>query len=472
MRRATLLVIAAALTAAPRCGSGAPRVDPSFRELPMVYLQLDKHDDVEGAEAVIAYPDDYFRFETDNLLPVGHPDVSAADCVATPDSNGCRIAAIRALTALQGVAADQMCMSARFDLVRKLPGWEMEEFNGVPFDPAWLIRIDGPTAEADAARFRGGLEYRSDFDGPWLESLEHACCHDGIAGNCGPADQCARRYGSGNDIDQTYKVSAVVADVRNADYRQWVVSRVLARFDDSGADCITLGIKTGRFQYYDGPDNGDRCHQPGSNQWIGPVQPWDPCASTGQPLSANPYGPGEFEAAFDATLDLLLARIQLEGRTSMRVITIEKPNGLPEKWTWLDPPAAGSGYLVGDLRGTIYPFGKPPPSTRALLWPPPLGGVLPVEDVDLGVEISGGTEGPIDVYAWCDCVRNTEDPAEAQAECGTDPGQYYEVLGTEQEAILFPAACDYTAAGTYHPKTIVVRGGDADEDRIALFVDP
>lgn len=473
MLAAAVLAAATAGLLAARCppASPLPRVEPGYRETPMVFVDLAEQDDAAIVAALAAYPDVLFGFDTENLRPIGHPHTSAADCGANPGSLGCRIASIRALAAAQGVDAARLCMSFRFDVYRKWPGWDVDTIDGVPFDPDWVVRIPGDEHEADVAQFRGGLEYRTDLDGAWVESLEDACCHDAVAGNCTASDRCALRYGIGDDVRQTFRVANVAVDLRSPEVRSWSAGRLIAQLDDIGADCTTLGIKTGRWQWTDGTPNAERCFVPGSHQWFGPVQPFDPCAGPTQPLSMTPYGPGDWEAAMNDALLRIAMRLHREGREGVRIVTVEKPNSLPAKWAWMTDSVSSLAYLEGELGRSLYPFGRPPPATSALLWPPPQGGLAPLLGVDLGVEAGGGTQGAIDYHVWCDCTSKAEDPAVAKAHCGAEPGAYYEVLGTAQRAISLPDACDYPDAGKHYPKAIVVRGGDADEDRIALDVD-
>jgi hypothetical protein len=465
-----LALFAAAALCGARCGKDPlPEVPAVYREVRMAFADRFVHTDAEIVAALAAYPDDFFGFDTENLRPLGHPDTSAADCDAHPQSVGCRIASVHALAEQQGVDAGRMCMSFRFDVWRKWPGWELETIEGVPFDPDWVLRIPGDQHERDAQQFRGGIQYRADIDRAWVESLEDACCHDGVPSNCTADDRCALRYGSGNDVNQTFRVADVALDLRRPELREWWTARLMAQFDDVGADCATVGLKTGRWQYWDQP-SGDRCHVPGSQQWFGPVRPWDPCAANGQPLSATPYAPGEYEYAVNETLFRMLTRIHNERRRHLRLITVERPGNMP-MWSWIESRVASIAYLAGQYGRTDRPFGTPPPATSALLYPPPQGGLVPVEGVDVSVEAGGSTTGPIDYHVWCNCPYDFEDVLTGQYYCGTGPALYHQILGTTQTKVSIPDACSYHLPGTYYPKVIVVRGGDADEDRIALNAD-
>jgi hypothetical protein len=155
----------------------------------------------------------------------------------------------------------------------------------------------------------------------------------------------------------------------------------------------------------------------------------------------------------------------------LQIVLVERPDSLDIRWWWMGTYNLMSAYLAGEYWTTIYPSGPPPPSVSVYLTPPPIGGVAPVLDVDLTADVRGSATGPIDYYFWCDCVDNTKDVAIAQANCGTTPGGYYEVLGSTQDPMTIAGACSYPDVGTYYPKVLVLREDSAREDRIALNVD-
>lgn len=455
-------------------GTPVPGVEPVYRTLRTVYAPLSQHTDQEIVDALADHPGAFVRVETENLRPIGHPDVSAADCQAYPGSQGCRFASIRSLAAEQGVAVERLCTGFRNDLYRKYPAWPVESFAGVPFDPDWVLRLPGDVYETWAARWRNGISYSSILDAAWVESLEDPCCHDGVPGSCGGDDRCVARYGSGNDVLQTFITNSVGMDMRSLGYLNWARERFLAQLDDVGADCALLGVKTGFWAFYEGPPSSNECAIPGSGQWIGPVATYDPCARSAQPLAPTPYAPGEYEAWMNEFLRSALLALQRRGLDGGRVILAERPPGRQnERWYWMTPDVMSLVQLAGEWLGDIDAFHTPPsPGLSVWLLPPPEHGLAPHLDVTISVEVRGNATGPIDYHVWCDCNQTTLDLELALDRCGAEPGAYHAVLGSEETRLVLPDACDYPEVGTYVPKVLAVREGVTREDRISVNVDP
>jgi hypothetical protein len=91
--------------------------------------------------------------------------------------------------------------------------------------------------------------------------------------------------------------------------------------------------------------------------------------------------------------------------------------------------------------------------------------------VDVSVDVRGNAKGDFDLHVWCDCTSKSTDLAQLQVACGTDPGGYHELLAQSVEPLILGAACDYPDPGTYVLKSLVLRDGVADEDRIAINAD-
>jgi hypothetical protein len=450
-------------------------VTPEFRTVSQIF-NIAAYSNQEVVDMAALYPDAFIITNGKHGYPIGHPDNSADDCVANPNSQGCRHAVIRELAAAQGVTVDKLCMSYRSDVYRKLPDpYDVDTIGGVAFDTDWLMRVPGDEYETDLAKWRNGiLPLPATIDQAWIESLEDACCHDAILGNCTQDDQCMARYGSGDDVLQQFKVVRLVADLRNQDYVQWSAERFVAKLEDTRADCAKVGYKPGWWIHYDGPDSGDECYQPDGNAWVGPTKTFDPCARVGGPMSRTQYGPGEYEAAMNNALFRLSIHPYSLGYTpdDLQIVIVERPDSLDIRWWWMGTYNLLSAYLAGEYWTTIRPYpGPSTPSVVVYLTPPPTGGLAPVLDVDLTADVRGSATGPIDYYFWCDCLDNTKDVATAQANCGTTPGEYYEVLGSTQDPMTIAGACSYPDVGTYYPKVLVLREGSAREDRIALNAD-
>jgi hypothetical protein len=450
-------------------------VTPEFRTVSVINSPFRTYSNQEVVDMAALYPDAFIITDVKSGRPIGHPDFSTDDCVNNPDSQGCRIATIRELAAAQAVTVDKLCMSFRSDVYRKLPDpYDVDTIDGVAFDTDWLMRVPGDEYETDLAKWRNGVVHPNNvIDPSWVDSLEDECCNDAILGNCTQDDQCLARYGAGDDVSQQFKVSYLVADLRNQDYVQWTAERFVAKLEDVGADCAFLGYKPGWFIFYDGPDSEDECYQPDGYAWAGPTKTFDPCARIGGPMSPTQYGPGEYEAAMNNALFRLSIHPYSMGYMpeDLQLVIAERPDSLDTRWWWMGTYNLMSAYLAGEYWTTIYPSGPPPPSVSVYLTPPPTGGLAPVLDVDLTADVRGSATGPIDYYFWCNCLNTTQDIATAQANCGTTPGEYYEVLDSTQDPITISGACSYPEVGTYYPKVLVLRESAAREDRIALNVD-
>jgi hypothetical protein len=443
----------------------APRVDGVNKAFPL-------YTDQQIVDIADLFPDVYIMTQIADLIPIGHPIVSNADCVANPDSVGCRIIAVRALAASQNVMMDKLCITDRSDLVRKLDGWELDVIEGVPFDEDWLLEVPGPELALQWGRWRNGIFFQNWIDVGWVHDHEAPCCHDGLSNACGPAQQCVAQYGWGDDVAQHFVHTAVGADLRNDAYQQWSAERLIALIADTGADCVIVGNKPGWWTHYGGPDSGDECWQPGADQWQGPTKTFDPCARIGGLFSPTPYGPGEYEDALNDYFRKVFAELDAAGLPDFPVITIERPSALNTPWSWIEPDVSANPHLVGEFRNfDPFPDPNPPPTLTVYLLPPPPHGTAP-HDVDLGADVRGSAQGPIDYHFWCDCVDSTGDLTAALAACGSDPDQYHAVLATNDDPLLLVDACRYGSAGTYIPKVLVEREGVADEDRIALNVEP
>jgi hypothetical protein len=419
------------------------------------------------------FPDKYLSLGGFTLVPVGHPFVSNADCLANPTSTGCRISAARTLAASQGVVMDKLCIPARYDLMRKYPGYELDVINGVPFDNDWLLEIPGSEFDLQFGLWRNGIRFPSVYDIGWIHDHEPPCCYDGnLFDSCGPADRCVMQYGSGDDVNQRFTTTAVAADLRNDAYQQWSAEKMVAQIVDQGADCVIVGNKPGLWSYYGDPDSGRECWQPGGDAIEGPTKNFDPCAKIGGAFSPTPYGPGEYEDALNGSFRKVFAELDSAGLPDVKIITTDRPPALGHAWSWIEPDVSANPHLVGEFR-EFYPDPNPnpPPSLVVYLLPPPPDGTPP-HDVDLGADVRGSAEGPIDYHFWCDCTASTGDLAAALAACGSDPDQYTAVLATNDDPLLLADACDYESVGTYIVKVLVEREGVADEDRIALNVDP
>jgi hypothetical protein len=450
---------------APPVYGQAPRVDG-------VYTRSPRYTDQQIVDIADLFPDVYIMTQTARLNPVGHPTVSNADCVANPTSTGCRITAIRALAASQGVVMDKLCITYRSDLVRKLDGWELDVVGGVPFDESWLLEVPGAEFGLQRGHWRNGIFVQKGIDVGWIHDHEPACCHDGLPNSCSSAQQCVAQYGWGDDVAQHFVHTAAGADLRNDAYQQWSAERLVAMIADTGADCVIVGNKPGWWTHYGGPDSGDECWQPGADQWKGPTKTFDPCAQTGGLFSPTPYGAGEYEGALNDYFRKVFAELDAAGLPDFPVITKETPAALNAAWSWIEPDVSANPHLVGEYR-TFDPFPDPnaPPTLTVYLLPPPPDGTAP-HDVDLGADARGSARGPIDYHFWCDCADSTEDLAAALAACGSDLHQYHAVLATNDDPLLLADACHYDSVGTYIPKVLIEREGVADEDRIALNVEP
>lgn len=462
----TSLAIAALLVlgALPARGQ-APRVDAVIRAFP-------SYTDQQIVDIADLFPDVYIMTAVVDLNPVGHPIVSNADCVANPDSVGCRIIDVRALAATQGVVMDKLCITDRSDLVRKRVGWELDVIDGVPFNEEWLLEVPGPELNHQWGRWRNGIVFQDWIDIDWVHEHEPSCCHDGTSNACLPSQQCVAQYGWGDDVAQHFVNTAVGADLRIDAYQQWSAERLIALIADTGADCVIIGNKPGWWTHYGGPDSGDECWQPGVDQWKGPTRTFDPCARNGGLFSPTPYGPGEYEAALNGYFRKLFAELDAAGLADFPVLTIERPAALNIAWSWIEPDVSANPHLIGEFRNfDPFPDPNPPPTLTVYLLPPPRDGTAP-HDVDLSADTRGNAQGPIDYHLWCDCANSTEDLATALAVCGSDPDQYHAVLATSEDPLLLTDACHYEGVGTYIPKVLVEREGAADEDRIALNVEP
>lgn len=418
------------------------------------------------------HPDKYLIMRGGPLYPVGHPFLSNADCVATPDSVGCRIASARALAASQSVTMDKLCITARNEIVRKYTGYGLDVINGVPFDNNWLLELPGADLDARMQLWRNDFVFLSYVDYDWVHNHEASCCNDGPTPSCGPADKCVMRYGTGDDVGQQFVHEAHGVDLRHDAYRQWNAERQVALVQDTGADCILITTKPGLWSSYSGPDPGRECWQPTGNAIEGPAKDFDPCAKIGGLLTANPYGAAEYEDASNDYFRKLFAELDAAGLTDVEIMTSDRPPALNMAWSWVAPDVAANPHLIGEFRGfNPNPNPDPPPSIVVYLLPPPPDGT-PGHEVDLGGDVRGSATGTIDYHFWCDCAASTKDLAAAQAACGTSPGQYTAVLASNDDPLLVVDACQYSSTGTYIVKVIAEREGVADEDRFALNVDP
>ena len=348
----------------------------------------------------------------------------------------------------------------------------MDVIDGVPFDPDWLVRIPGDAFEAHVAEhYRGGIGYSSDqIDGPWADSLEDACCHNAVSGDCTAQDQCLVRYGRSDDVTQVLSTVTLAGDLRIPAYRDWTAKRLLARVADAEADCVTLSYKPGWWSHYDGPATGHECFREGDNNWAGSTQTWDPCAQHSSPVLPTPYGPLEYEVALNALLDEIFEEMEAQGQT-VPIITTERPTHGPDAWGWMYAKHVRNPILLGEMATHLQPYIPPSTGLAVYFTPPPGHGVAPWLGVDVTVDVRGNASGPMDVHLWCDCNVTGTDVSATQAACGTGSGDYHAFLGATSEPLTVAGACDYPTVGTYVPKVIVEREGLLREDRIAVNVD-
>ncbi len=470
---AVALVLGAILvTSLDVAEAGRRRPAPlAFRQALTILNSYFFYTDQQIVDIMAMYPPAYIMPNNISIRPVGHPDYSAADCVATPNSLGCRAKDIRALAASQGVNGNKICIAFRPDVHSKLPGYLLDEIDGVNFDPDWLIRVPGDEFEERLfGDYRNGLLYTPNTDASWANSLEPACCHNGVAGDCTAQDECLLRYGWGDDANQQLWTVTLLGDLRIPEYRQWTAGRLLARVADAEADCALLGYKPGWWTYYDGPTTAWECDRDGDFSFAGSSHAYDPCARESSPSFPNPYGPGEFASSMNALFDEIFAQMDAKGQ-HFPILTTERPSHDFDAWGWMANRHVQNSLIKGEMHNPIQPFVPPVPGLAVYLTPPPEDGVAPHLDVDLTVDVRGNASGPMDVYVWCDCTATTTNVANAQSLCGTTPGEYYELLGQTVEPIVGIDACDYPTVGTYVVKVIVEREGLAREDRNAVNVD-
>ncbi|UCE86912.1 MAG: hypothetical protein JSU66_04040 [Deltaproteobacteria bacterium] len=417
------------------------------------------------------FPTFYVQPQVADGFPIGHPALSNLDCVANPTSQGCRARDVLALAASQGVTPGTLCVSFRPYAYIKRVDSAVDTIDGVPFDRQWLMRVPGDVFESYLARWPNGIFYPSHIDGAWVEQDESACCHDGIGQNCTSADLCVGRYGRGNDVEQRFETTFALVDLRIPELRAWMAGKVVAKMADTTSSCAAVAYKPAWLEFYDGPNIGRECWEEGGNAVQGPTRAYDPCASIGGTLSRTPYGPQEYQDALNAFFAELFVRLDEAGVAAPSVVTVERPWPAGGNGSWMDEAVRSSPQLAGEIKNDITPFlPPPPPSVSVYLNPPPTGGKAPLLDVHLVLDARGSAKGPIDYHVWCDCPDGTSDVAAAQASCGTAPGAYHSVFGTELTTVVLANACDYEAAGLYVPKVIAVREGATDEDRIALDV--
>ena len=431
---------------------------------PVVRDAFLEYTDDEIVEILALEPGVYVQPWVRDGFPIGHPLVSAGDCAANPESQGCRTLRVKALAESRGVDADRFCVSFRPYAYVKREGFAVDTVGGATFDADWLVRVPGDAFESDLSRWPNGLLYASDVDAEWFEANEDACCHDGVDGTCGAKDRCIARYGRSDDVARTFTVTFAVVDLRQPFVRRWMMKKLFAKFDDTASDCVVIGAKPGWFSQPRTPQGASQCPPVASR----PPGEFDPCAWTSALLSRPPYERNEYEAILNEYFESVFDRLDRRRQRGADVLVLDTPYTEDGIWSWMDAENRARSDLVGELDYVSPLRPPPPPDFRVYLARPPLGAQVPILDVPLPIEVRGSAAGPIDYYAWCDCDDATTDVAAAQARCGTAPGTYYERLGQSFERTVFFSACDYTEPGISFAKVIARRDGVAGEDRIAV----
>jgi hypothetical protein len=231
-----------------------------------------------------------------------------------------------------------------------------------PFDPAWIATVPRSDHQWSVDRLWGG-DPRKD---PWSEQGAHLWpkWFDRVAVEVANTDhRVAALYGKVSDLDPSEertdwapRVSAVVMDLRNPEYRAWSVKRLIANLKWMGVDPgeavgIPISYKPGWHAHYAGPDSGDRCYVVESHMWTGPAGPCDGARRPpGGPLYRTPYGPGEFEEALNLMLKEFRAGLVAAGYEEAGIITIERPRYKGQVWSILDREIREASWLIGELK--------------------------------------------------------------------------------------------------------------------------
>ena len=206
----------------------------------------------------------------------------------------------------------------------------------------WMLRTKD--WERVVAESWGGRDFCEDQIHSWGAVIDREAI-------CSRAEPGAHPYIYGtSSAGALTSVSGVGLDLRIPAARTWQARQVLSKLLDQGFEagdgaCIILGLKSGLWTHYTGPNPARPCPAPGANSWSGYETATNQPTCWGGGFFPTPYGPGEFEAAISATVREVwrVAGLKMprRGRTdtseswgTIDVMTLDRPATRGIEW-WI-----------------------------------------------------------------------------------------------------------------------------------------
>ena len=182
------------------------------------------------------------------------------------------------------------------------------------FDDGWLMAIPRARFEGDRAR------YASAGWGVGFADIVSPAFVARVLPEGGSTAPCL--YGYNEARDKQFVTVGALTDLRNPAYRRWQIAWVQELMRFTGADGVTIGVK--------------------SSWHASPMtKPVAAPGNAGGPLSQTPYGPGEFERAMGDYVVELAA-------TGVPVTVVEGAVGPSGRFGWVTPAVRNA--LLGVVR--------------------------------------------------------------------------------------------------------------------------
>jgi hypothetical protein len=219
---------------------------------------------------------------------------------------------------------------------------EHEGFGSVPgFRDAWIMHISRSQYLKDRARFTSA---------GWTVDFVSSMSPRFMSRVLADPKRAPAFYGFRDPKEKSFRITNLLADVRNPEYRVWHIAWVRELLAYTGAEGVKVAVKTGWHA------------NPQVVECAGPETRYN------GPLSPTPYGPGEFEEAMGAYLVELASY-------GIPIVVAERPPGKGGLGAWYPPRVRAA--VLGEMSILPLPheewFEGPPKPPRAPHPLPPFG---------------------------------------------------------------------------------------------------